>query len=164
MDSSIDAATYAAGLTETLDRKETNPKDSIGVLKSPVHYVSAPVVFELGLAMLEGATKYGGHNYRVAGVRASVYYDAARRHIDAFWEGESTDPASGLPHIIKAIACLVVLRDGQLMENWVDDRPPRLPSGLDTGRLNAKAKEIIERLAGAAKADDFTQVGEDAHP
>jgi len=114
--------------------------------------------------MLEGATKYGGHNYRVAGVRASVYYDAARRHIDAFWEGESTDPASGLPHIIKAIACLVVLRDGQLMENWVDDRPPRLPSGLDTGRLNAKAKEIIERLAGAAKADDFTQVGEDARP
>ena len=111
----------------------------------------------MGLAMLEGAVKYGGHNYRVAGVRASVYYDAARRHLDSYWEGEDIDPDSGLPHIIKAMACLHVLRDSQLMGNHTDDRPPRLPNGLDTKQLNAKAAEIIERGESIARVADYTQ-------
>jgi len=140
-------------------RKETNPKDRIGCMKAPTHYISSPVMFEMGLAMLEGAIKYGGHNFRVAGVRASIYFDAAKRHLDSYWEGEDIDPDSGLPHIIKAMACLHVLRDSQLMGNHTDDRPPRLPNGLDTKRLNAKAKEIIERHAHMTGVEDFTQQG-----
>ena len=128
-----------------METKETNPKDAIGVRKAPTHFIPNRVMYELGLAMLEGALKYGGHNYRVAGVRASIYYDACRRHLDAFWEGEDIDPDSGLPHIVKAAACLAVLRDSQHMDNWVDDRPPQLPGGLGTKALNEMAGAIIDK-------------------
>ena len=52
----------------------------------------------------EGARKYGRHNYRVIGVRGSVYYDATLRHVTAWWEGEDLDPERGINHISKAIA------------------------------------------------------------
>ena len=73
------------------DSKPTNPKDALGIRKVPASTISAPVKLELGLAMMEGALKYGRHNYRDIGVRASVYYDALTRHIDSWWEGEDTD-------------------------------------------------------------------------
>jgi hypothetical protein len=125
--------------------KDTNPKDSLGIRKVPIHCVSAAVLMEVGLAMMEGGRKYGTHNYRAMGVRASVYYDAGMRHLMDFWEGTDIDPESGVHHISKAIAGLMVLRDSMLMENWVDDRPIRLPNRLGIDRLNAKASEIIDR-------------------
>jgi hypothetical protein len=140
-----------------MEVKDTNPKDSIGVKKVPLHLVPCEVLLETGLAMLEGARKYGAHNYRVAGVRASVYYDAAMRHIMAWWEGEDIDSDSGLPHIIKAIASLIVLRDGQHVGNWVDDRPIRLEHGADVKAMNELAAGIIERYPNA-KAP-FTETG-----
>jgi hypothetical protein len=124
--------------------KDTNPKDAVGVRKAYFSVIPWGVIAELGLAMLEGARKYGRHNYRVAGVRASVYFDAADRHMKEWWEGVDTDKDSGLSHIAKAIACLVVLRDSMMVGNWIDDRPPPLPAGwLD--ELNKKASEIIDK-------------------
>lgn len=104
--------------------KPTNPKDAVGVRKPPLSPVPAPVLGEIGVALLEGAMKYGRHNYRETGVRASVYYDAAWRHLSAWWEGEDTDPESGLPHLTKAMSSLVVLRDAQMGDMMSDDRPP----------------------------------------
>jgi hypothetical protein len=101
--------------------------------------------------MLEGARKYGRHNYRVAGVRVSVYYDACKRHLDAFWEGQDIDPDSGIHHLAKAIACLTVVRDCIMRGNVVDDRPPK--SDPDWLReLNKQAAEIIERYPVAKDA------------
>src|ERR1035438_3531894 len=82
--------------------KDSNPKDSIGIKKVALSCVSAPVLMEMALGMQEGAMKYGRHNYRVIGVRASVYYDATMRHLMAYWEGEDIDPDSGLSHLSKA--------------------------------------------------------------
>lgn len=124
------------------DTKDTNPKDLEGTRKVPISCVPAPVMAEVGLALLEGARKYGRHNYRVAGVRASVYYDAAFRHLGAWWEGEDIDPDSGLSHVTKAIAGLCVLRDSMMRGNWDDDRPPRVAAGW-VGEMNAKAEAII---------------------
>lgn len=124
------------------DLKDTNPKDAIGVSKVPFSTIPGPVMAEVGLAMMEGGLKYGRHNFRVSGVRASVYYDAAIRHLMAFYEGQDIDPDSKLPHIVKVIACMAVLRDSQIQGNWVDDRPPKSPDGwLET--LNARAKELL---------------------
>jgi hypothetical protein len=124
-------------------KKETNPKDAVGIKKAPVSTLSAAVKYEAGLAMLEGARKYGRHNYRVVGVRASVYYDALNRHIDAWWEGEDIDPDSGLHHITKALGCLYVLRDAQLRDNWEDDRPPK--PNINFEKLNKLAAALIEK-------------------
>lgn len=109
-----------------LGTKPTNPKDAIGSSKPPLSCVSMPVMFEIGNAMLEGSCKYGRHNYRAAGVRASVYFDAAMRHLARWWEGEDIDPDSGMSHVTKAIAGLVVLRDAQINGMVAfDDRPPK---------------------------------------
>ena len=124
--------------------KPTNPKDSLGIKKVPIHVVSMPVLAELGLAMMEGARKYGAHNYRNSGVRASVYIDAVWRHLFLqFWEGEDIDKDSGVHHIAKAIACLCVLRDAMLADNWVDDRP--LKYNVNVDNFNKQASNIIEK-------------------
>lgn len=133
------------GIVTNHDTKPTNPKDTIGIRKAPMSTVSAPVMAEIGVAMLEGAAKYGRHNYRVVGVRASVYYDATMRHLFSWWEGEDTDPDSGLSHVTKALASLVVLRDAMLNGKCEDDRPPR--SAAFYPALNAKAAEILDKHA-----------------
>lgn len=107
--------------------KDTNPKDAVGIKKAPLSTVSAPVMSEIGVAMLEGARKYGRHNYRISKVRYSVYYDAALRHLMSAWEGEDIDPDSGMPHLVKAMASLMVLRDAEIQGKLVDDRPPVSP-------------------------------------
>lgn len=101
-----------------------NPKDRVGQTKVPFSALPAPVLGEVGLALAEGARKYGRHNYRVASILASVYYDAAMRHLTAWWEGQDIDPDSGLSHITKAISGLMVLRDCQMTGKVKDDRPP----------------------------------------
>ena len=128
--------------------KDSNPKDAVGVRKAPMSTVPSAVAMEIGLAMLEGGRKYGRHNYRAIGVRASVYYDAAMRHLMAWWEGEDIDPDSGLSHITKALSTLVVLRDAMINDKVFDDRPPPLPAGW-LQALNVKAGEIIDRIPDA---------------
>jgi Domain of unknown function (DUF5664) len=124
--------------------KASNPKDAIGVLKVPLSTVSVPVIAEVGVAMLEGAVKYGRHNYRVIGVRASVYYDAMWRHMGAWWEGEDLDPDSGLSHVTKAIASLVVLRDAMMQGKLADDRPPKAIQGFFP-MLAQRVKELAAK-------------------
>lgn len=125
--------------------KDTNPKDAIGCKKVPMSCVPLPVLMEMGLAMLEGSCKYGRHNYRAIGVRASVYFDAACRHLFSYWEGEETDPDSGLPHIVKAMACLAVMRDSQMQGNFTDDRPP-VSQAAWVAELNRKAEAMLDRF------------------
>ena len=124
--------------------KQSNPKDRLGIRKVPFHVIPSGVIGELGLALLEGARKYGRHNWRTIGVVTSVYYDAAIRHLTAFWEGEDIDPDSGLPHIVKAMACLTVLRDAQIASMCEDNRPPRMSPEWQSD-LNTKAAAIIDR-------------------
>lgn len=141
-----------------MSKKDTNPKDAIGISKRPTSTIPTTVIAELGVAMLEGALKYGRHNYRVAGVRASVYKDAAKRHIDAWWEGQDIDPDSGLNHLIKAMASLTVLRDGVITGNWNDDRPP-INVGDDFWKeLDKKTAALIAKYPDPVAP--YTEVGE----
>lgn len=136
--------------------KPSNPKDIVGIRKAPMSTVSAAVLAEVGVAMLEGASKYGRHNYRAVGVRSSVYYDGTMRHLMAWWEGEDEDPdtceldehgrpipGTGLSHITKAITSLVVLRDAMIQGKCTDDRAPSSKDFF--AELNKKAASIVER-------------------
>lgn len=124
--------------------KDTNPKDALGCKKPPMSTVPCPVLFEIGAAMLEGAAKYRRHNYRVSGVRMSVYYDAALRHLMAWWEGEDIDPESGLHHVSKAIAGLVVLRDAMMNDMVSDDRPPCAKAGW-LAKVQDQVSDLLRR-------------------
>lgn len=121
--------------------KDSNPKDIVGSGKIPQSCVSQLVAQEVGVAMFEGQLKYGRHNQRAMGARASVYYDSARRHLDKWWEGQDIDPDSGLNHIVKAITSLYVLRDAMLMGVFTDDRPPQMPD------YEQFVKELDEKVA-----------------
>jgi len=125
--------------------KPLNPKDALGILKVCWSVIPLAVLWEIGVGMLEGALKYGRHNYLVIGVRASVYFDATvARHMAAFWEGEDTDPESGVSHVTKAICSLIVLRAAMIFGTWIDDRPPKTPAGhLDA--MNVKVKALLEK-------------------
>ena len=114
------------------------------MLKAPLSYVSMPVMFEVGLGMLEGGHKYGRHNYRVIGVRASIYFDATMRHLSAWWEGEDFDPDSRarLSHLSKAISSLTVLRDSMIQGKFTDDRPPKTKANWAALNLIAKALDM----------------------
>lgn len=123
--------------------KPTNPKDIAAISKVPYTRVPFPVLAEAAVALHEGALKYGGYNWREAGVQASVYIDAVGRHLSAWFEGEDIDPESGLSHVTKAIAGLMVLRDGMIANNWVDDRPQGCDGFIKA--LNEKMAELNAR-------------------
>lgn len=138
------ATMQVAGQSIT-DTKPTNPKDAIGIRKAPLSTLPMGVVAEMGAAMLEGAAKYGRHNYRGVGVRASVYFDATMRHLISWWEGEDTDPDSGLSHVTKALVSLAVLRDAMMQSKCEDDRPPR--SAPFYPELNDRCSAVLDRHA-----------------
>lgn len=134
--------------------KPTNPKDAVGIRK-PRFYsgMSCHVRRLVSIGMMEGAMKYGRHNYRAAGVRASVYYDATNEHLDDWYEGEDIDPDSKLSHVIKAICSLYVLADAIVTGNLVDDRPPRTMKVRDIVNENQKlVNELFERYPNPEQA------------
>jgi len=137
---------------------EANPKHNIGINKWRQYFaVPCTVLWEVGIAMLEGARKYGRHNYRVSRIVASVYVDAAKGHIDQWVEGEDIDPDSGLCHITKAIATLFVLKDAMINNMCVDDRPPKVANLTEfRDDLQKRLNEIMARHPGAAKP--FTEI------
>ncbi len=127
--------------------KDSNPKDNVGSRKPGLSAVPCKPLYEAGIALSYGGKKYGNHNYRAIGVRASVYYDAAMRHLMAWWEGEDIDPVekggSGLPHLAHAIAGLMVYRDAELAGMATDDRP--IATGSPYLHLEQVAGEICDR-------------------
>ncbi|WP_419900664.1 dATP/dGTP diphosphohydrolase domain-containing protein [Roseomonas sp. USHLN139] len=108
--------------------KPSNPKDAIGSDKLPLHLWPATATAMGSVALLNGALKYGRSNWRHAGVRASIYYDALRRHMDRWFEGEEVDADDGVPHLAAALACLAILVDAKAAGKLHDDR--QTPGGL----------------------------------
>ena len=124
------------------DEKATNPKDAIASGKLPLHLWPKTASIGGALALLDGMLKYGRTNWRVAGVKASVYVDALERHVTRWFEGEETDSESGLPHLWHALACLAILVDAQAANKLVDDR--QYPGGFE--RMLEESTPHVARL------------------
>lgn len=108
-----------------MEPKDTNPKDRMATTRLDLSLFPATARAYGALAMTEGDLKYGGYNYRVIGVKASVYYAAANRHLDKWFNGEWIDPKTGVPHLASALACIGILIDAIECEKLNDDRPPK---------------------------------------
>jgi hypothetical protein len=107
----------------SVELKPSNPKDLIGSDKLPLHLWPETATATGCLALLDGNLKYGRTNWRAAGVKASIYFDALKRHINAWFdEGEDDDLDSGLPHLAHALACLAILVDAKAAGKLTDDR------------------------------------------
>lgn len=123
----------------------TNPKDSIGGDKMPLHLWPEVATLYGSLGMLDGAMKYGRCNFRAIGVRTSIYVDAAKRHINRWFEGEELDTDSGVHHLGHALACLAIILDAKAAGRLNDDR--QLAGGYlaELEALTPEVKRIKER-------------------
>lgn len=137
--------------------KPSNPKDLAALTRAPMSVVPMTVLAETGVAMVEGMLKYGRHNYRDAGILSSIYIDAALRHIFKFWEGQDLDPDSTINHITKAIASLIVLRDGFISGNVTDDRPPVVVDATEFWNALSKSIEFLKEKYGDINPKHFTE-------
>lgn len=124
-DGYVDPKAIDAVLKDYIDgnkSKESNPKDMIGSNKLPLHLWPNTATAMGCLGFLNGMLKYGRSNFRIHGIRASIYYDAAKRHLDAWFEGEECDPDDGVPHLGAALACIAIIVDAQAAGKLNDDR------------------------------------------
>ena len=124
----------------TADTKPSNPKDAIGVTKVPMHLSPGSAKAYMAMGFLEGALKYGKYNWRVTGVRASVYLDAMERHMEKYKNGEDFDKKTQVPHLASVMACCAIILDAKLVGKLNDDRPPRAP-----------VSELLDFLTGHVK-------------
>jgi hypothetical protein len=103
---------------------EPNPKDLIGIRKPPtLSVIPTAALLHMGKAMQNGAEKYGAYNWRDHPVKASIYVDAAMRHLLAWWDGERSADDSGVHHLGHAMACFAILCDAEEVDQLLDDRP-----------------------------------------
>lgn len=114
-----------------------NPKDLVARSKLPLGLVSPVAVAYEALGQAEGMWKYGLVNWRVTGVKASVYLDALERHLAKLKCGEWADTKTKIPHLASMRACTAILLDADAMGTLIDDRPKAIPgfSGLLDGEL-----------------------------
>lgn len=61
--------------------------------------------------LMHGAKKYGDNNWRILDDRRRRYFNAQRRHMTAWWSGETNDPESGESHLAHARCSIGFLLD-----------------------------------------------------
>lgn len=125
--------------------KDTNPKDAAAVSRVPLWLLSPIAKAHWALAQFAGMVKYGAWNWRVAGVRASVYLSAAERHLDAWKSGEEFDPIDGTHHLANVMACCAIVLDAHAAGKLTDDRPPSVGIRGTFGKLEVLAGKLREQ-------------------
>lgn len=92
-----------------------------------------------------GAEKYADHNWRKK-YEWGKSIAALQRHLDAFKDGETYDPESGLPHLAHAGFHILVLltwleEDGEGVDNPMDDR---WPAAMERMRIQEEINKALE--------------------
>lgn len=114
--------------------KTSNPKDLLGNKKVSITKFPMVALIHGAHAMMNGADKYGAYNWRAKDVVASIYVDAAMRHLIAFFEREKVADDSGVHHLGHALATIGILLDAEANGNLIDDRP------------NSNKSEVIKQV------------------
>lgn len=100
-----------------------------------------------------GASKYADHNWR-RGYKWSLSFDAALRHLTAWWEREDLDKESGLSHLAHAGWHILCLLWFSLNAKGTDDR---WLAGEDPARQEVPSPStgsLKEALVGASDLED----------
>lgn len=121
---------------------DTNPKKQFGDKSIPLSLWPALASAYGALGLYNGKLKYGANNFKATPVEASVYISAAKRHLEAWAEGEEFDPADGVPNLGGVLANIAILLEARAQGTLIDDR------NLGTGYLKEreKLKEIVSGL------------------
>jgi Domain of unknown function (DUF5664) len=124
----------------------TNPKDKLGASKIPLSLVPPIATLHTAAAMYIGAQRYGAYNFRQTKVLASIYIDAAFRHLTSWLEGEECASDSGVNHLGHASACIAILLDAKEHGCLIDDRTPPSSEGKHA------YQGVLERMNDFVKA------------
>ena len=124
------------------DFKPTNPKDRAATSRLDLSLFPSTAIAYGALALTEGDLKYGGYNWREAGVLASIYVAACERHLDKWWNGQDEDLSTAVPHLGNALACLAVIIDAIEAGKLKDDRPPKVDLDGLLKRFEGKVKHL----------------------
>jgi len=124
---------------------DDNPKTAEGSKKPPFHFIPPVAEMILGQAMANGGVKYGAMNWREKTVSSSVYYNAVRRHMSAWLDGEDVAPDSGVHHLGHVMASCAILLDAAASGKLNDDRPIAGAFAAECNRLTADADAAAQR-------------------
>lgn len=142
------------------DAKDTNPKDAAATGRVPLHMVPDTLALYAAMAFAEGDSKYVAYNFRVAGVRVSVYVSALRRHLARYYNGEWADRKTGVPHLASVAACTAILIDGHVTDLINDDRPPAVDLNDEMERAELVIAHVYEMNKDKRpKGIEYTQLG-----
>lgn len=140
-----------------------NPKDLIGKTKPSLTVIPPSALLHCGLAMMNGAEKYGAFNWRDHPVLMSIYIDASMRHLLATWDGEDIAEDSLVLHLAHTMACCAIMIDALEGGNMIDDRPkPGTFSQLVAKHTKTVAKELAAVEAAIAAPEHVD--GHVVHP
>ena len=64
---------------------------------------------EIIKVLMFGASKYGPNNWQNLENGKERYYEAAQRHMTAYWDGEKVDEESGKSHLAHAGCCILFM-------------------------------------------------------
>lgn len=126
---------------------DDNPKTVLGVQKVPLNLVPPSAKHFLAEAFADGAGKYGPYNWRDKTVSASIYYGAAQRHMDDWWDGEDLSHDAKVHHLAHAMACLAIVLDAMTVGRLNDDRPAK-------GAASMLQREYADKLANKKKQSE----------
>lgn len=116
-------------------QEDNNPKARMGALKCPTQFVPPVAKLYLGLAMEEGANKYGPFNWRQEPISASTYMGAMDRHLAAWFDGEDNAPDSGIHHLAHVMASCALILDSMECGTLIDDRNTDGPAAAFLARI-----------------------------
>lgn len=74
------------------------------------HLLPMKPIKEVVRVLMYGAKKYAPDNWRYVPNARKRYYNAALRHITAWYEGSPYDSQTKISHLAHAMCCLVFLR------------------------------------------------------
>lgn len=77
--------------------------------KNRLDLIPAEAIEKIGNVFTYGAQKYSAENWRKGFLDLGRLLAATLRHINAYQQGESIDPESGLPHLAHAATDLMML-------------------------------------------------------
>lgn len=150
-------ANRAMEVRPTSKAEGSNPKDIMGKKKISLTKISSVALLHCAHAMMDGAKKYDAYNWRAKDITASIYVDAAMRHLQAWFEGEEQAQDSKAHHLGHAMACCAILLDAIETRGLIDDRPVTEKSQLVYGKVLQRLadieaeKALLEKLLQSEK-------------
>ncbi len=130
----------AAGISGHTLGATGDPKGEAGAAKPGLGNISVAAQYYEGAVMQQGGETYGFYNWCDHPMKASTYYEAILRHLNAWWLGENADPKSRFPHMAHIRASAGIIIDQQETGRMIDDRPKNLAP------IEAVWDRIIERV------------------